>query len=569
MANISGAHFFDEIGNNHGANVKNMLKNYANNTRKIGNMISRKAFLIRCRRRGVFPAHFANSFRFTYPLLEENGPFSNKVQNCITKFMKTILNLEIKQTFHKIQMVRKRSTSLAVNIRASTLPEALIMDFFESQERFNERNIQTRTSRTKRKFENIISRNIRSSHNEELPTHNPKAMHNGTQLTVPPETETLLSLGPKFALPITGAESVPFYHLMADVEQIIKTNPTVELQYRNRSAVANVSSNPCHLDPVAKFCEKALIITRKFLKDNPNVYVVSSDKGNKTVLMEVEEYKRKMLELLQDRETYSPIARDPTSRYEKQNNSIVRRLKDLKLIDDKTARHLTVYNAVCPRIYGQPKAHKPGLPLRPVVPNMSAPSYNLSKFIGKIIQQSLVSKYNIKDSFSFCEFINNITLPENHVLISLDVKALFTSIPKSLVTSAIIMRWDEIRTNTDICLDLFLETMEFCIDASYFKFNGQYYQQTFGTAMGNPLSPTIADCDGIVVGQRSSKAKILLPFLRKYVDDLITAIPLNQLKHVLDIFNSYDVHIQFTYELEVDNKLPFLDMLLIRQRNQR
>ncbi|XP_062709972.1 uncharacterized protein LOC134288627 [Aedes albopictus] len=201
---------------------------------------------------------------------------------------------------------------------------------------------------------------------------------------------------------------------------------------------------------------------------------------------------------------------------------------------------------------------------------MTSPSYELSKYVGRIIQQSLVSSYNIKDSFLFCQFINGVTLPDDHVLISLDVKALFTSIPKSLVINSIIMRWNEISPNTNINLDLFLEIVEFCIDSSYFRFDGQHYLQVFGTAMGNPLSPSIEDwvmetlLDTVI-----RMLKIPLPFLRKFVDDLITAIPLNQLQHVLETFNSYDVHIQFTYELEVDNKLPFLDMLLIRQSNQK
>lgn len=57
--------------------------------------------------------------------------------------------------------------------------------------------------------------------------------------------------------------------------------------------------------------------------------------------------------------------------------------------------------------------------------------------------------------------------------------------------------------------------------------------------------------------------------MRKYVDDLITAIPIDQLQHIIDTFNSYDIHIQFTYELEVENRLPFLDMLLCRHDNQK
>ncbi|XP_062714162.1 uncharacterized protein LOC134290945 [Aedes albopictus] len=458
--------------------------------------------------------------------------------------MKSILNIEIKHTYHKMEQLRRSLATLSDGITTSGIPENISTSFLESQARFNEKNIRERTNRTKRKFNNILLCSSERNEEENTISGNPKAIHNGTQTTIPPETEILLSLGPKFALPMTKLQQVPFYHLMADAENN-------------------------QFEPITKFCNKAEETTRRFLKDNPNILVLKSDKGNKTVLMEASEYRQKMLELLEDRNTYNPINADPTSRFEKQNNSIVKRLRNLDLIDERTSRQLMKHNAVCPRIYGQPKAHKPGLPLRPVVPNITAPSYSLSKFVGKIFQRSLVSRYNIRDSFEFCEFINNVTLPDEHVLISLDVKALFTSIPKSLVMNSIITKWDEIKPNTNICLDLFLEIVEFCIDSSYFRFDGQHYEQVFGTAMGIPLSPYIADwvmetlLDTVV-----RMLEIPLPFIRKFVDDLITAIPLSRLQHVIDTFNSYDIHIQFTYEMEVDNKLPYLDMLLTRHSNQ-
>ncbi|XP_062714289.1 uncharacterized protein LOC134291043 [Aedes albopictus] len=413
---------------------------------------------------------------------------------------------------------------------------------------------------------------------ESAPTLNERAICNGTQVTIPPEAEVLLSLGPKFALPHTKSDPVFFYHMLADIECILKSENDASIQDRTRCAVANVVLNHLHRgenqnshqDPLVKFCKSAEKVTRKFLKEHPDVAVVKSDKGNKTVLMPSQDYQSKMLELLRDRETYEPISRDPTTRFQQQNNSIVRRLRNLELIDAKTAKHLTTYKAVCPRIYGQPKAHKQGLPLRPVVPNMTAPSYHLSKFVSNILQQSLVSAYNIQDSYSFCEFINGVTLPEKHVLISLDVKSLFTSIPRTLVINNIIMRWDTIRSNTNICLDLFLEIVDFCMSSSYCKFNGQHYLQVSGTAMGNPVSPALADLVmESLLDTVLQKLDFPLPFIRKYVDDLIMAIPLNKLQHIMDIFNSYDIHIQFTYELEVENCLPFLDMLLTRHDNQK
>ena len=87
--------------------------------------------------------------------------------------------------------------------------------------------------------------------------------------------------------------------------------------------------------------------------------------------------------------------------------------------------------------------------------------------------------------------------------------------------------------------------------------------------MGNPLSPVLADMvlEGLldtVTAQMDFKP----PVLRKYVDDFILAIPLNKLKYVHDMFNSYDKHIQFTYELEENRRLPYLDMVLVRKENQ-
>lgn len=77
------------------------------------------------------------------------------------------------------------------------------------------------------------------------------------------------------------------------------------------------------------------------------------------------------------------------------------------------------------------------------------------------------------------------------MMISLDVTSLFTNVPRHLVIRSIIERWDEVQTQ--INLDLFLEIVEYCMEASYFCFEGRYYKQTYGTAMGSPLSPIVAD----------------------------------------------------------------------------
>ena len=55
-----------------------------------------------------------------------------------------------------------------------------------------------------------------------------------------------------------------------------------------------------------------------------------------------------------------------------------------------------------------------------------------------------------------------------------------------------------------------------------------------------------------------------LPFYFRYVDDIITAVPSDEITTIKNIFNSYNLKIQFTVEEESDNRICFLDVLFIR-----
>lgn len=154
--------------------------------------------------------------------------------------MKATLNIEIKQTYYKLQNLQTNWAAVAGDIRRSDIPTVVADSFFEGQRKFGEKNLRKRTAQTKRKFNNIITRKTEATVSSDLPTNNAKAIHNGTTVAVPPEAEVLLSLGLKFALPIIETQHALFYHLLADVEQVINTNPDNTTQDRTRCAIANV-----------------------------------------------------------------------------------------------------------------------------------------------------------------------------------------------------------------------------------------------------------------------------------------------------------------------------------------
>ena len=89
------------------------------------------------------------------------------------------------------------------------------------------------------------------------------------------------------------------------------------------------------------------------------------------------------------------------------------------------------------------------------------------------------------------------------------------------------------------------------LEANVFSFDGVYYKQVFGTAMGSPISPVIAN---LVMEELESVALAGVPFklcfYKRYVDDIITCINLEDLQTLLNAFNGFHSRLQFTYEIE-------------------
>ena len=106
---------------------------------------------------------------------------------------------------------------------------------------------------------------------------------------------------------------------------------------------------------------------------------------------------------------------------------------------------------------------------------------------------------------------------------------------------------------------------EFLFESSYFSYKNKFYAQLDGTAMGNPASPIMAT---LVMNELLETVIPTLPFdfpfLYLYVDDIICAIPANCENLVLNAFNSFHDRLKFTIEKETDYRLPFLDVLVIR-----
>ena len=81
------------------------------------------------------------------------------------------------------------------------------------------------------------------------------------------------------------------------------------------------------------------------------------------------------------------------------------------------------------------------------------------------------------------------------IIMSYDVKALFTSVPIKPALKIIQKLLEEDQTlpqRTTMTVNNITCLLEFCLTGTYFTFQEKFYEQVEGAAMGSPISPIVA-----------------------------------------------------------------------------
>jgi len=258
--------------------------------------------------------------------------------------------------------------------------------------------------------------------------------------------------------------------------------------------------------------------TREFVHNNTDIIFTKADKGNATVVLNKSTYIRKMEELLSDQETYSIIRKNPVPSIEKNLNDTLKKWLHHGFITKKEFFCLRSSDSLLPKAYGLPKIHKANVPLRIIVSSINTTLYSFAKFLQKIVTyNSPISSSHVSNSFDLYRTLSGSKIDNNHILVSFDVVSLFTNISLDLALHSIEKRWIHIERSTKITKNEFLTAVRFVILSTYFTFNDIIYKQTYGTPMGSPLSPILAD---LVMQDLESNVlnsiNVQLPLCRRY-----------------------------------------------------
>ena len=246
---------------------------------------------------------------------------------------------------------------------------------------------------------------------------------------------------------------------------------------------------------------------------------------------------------------------DLTDTIQKRVTEYVKRMLSDELIDKKNKQYL-LHNAPKPgRFYTLPKIHKVSNSGRPIVSSNNHPTERISQFVDFHLRPSY-----IKDTTDFLIKLTAIdNLPDDALLVSLDVTSLHTNIPHNEGIGACRFFLQK-RTNKHVPTETICDLICIILTMNNFTFNSKYYLQKHGTAMGTRMAPSYAN---LFLGKFELTPSHQPYLWLRFIDDIFmiwTAGP-EKLKVFVDYLNNLHSTIKFTCS-HSPSDIPFLDVML-------
>ena len=310
----------------------------------------------------------------------------------------------------------------------------------------------------------------------------------------------------------------------------------------------------------------------KSLKSNKNIVIKKADKGSAVVIQNRTDYINEGLKQLNDSNFYLEQKEDLTKAHTYKVQSLVQQMVTHKEISQNCADFL-IESPRTANFYLLPKIHKGKLPPpgRPIVSANYCPTEKISQLVDHFIQP-LVPKLDsyIRDSGHFLWLLDNLELPQNVILCTLDVTSLYTNIPNTegieAVRKSLSLNRDpyENPTNNSIC-----ELLKLVLTCNNFQFDNKHYFQVGGTAMGTKLAPSFANIFmGWFEDTHVHTYKLRPLVWKRYIDDIfiIWQHGPDELTKFVSHLNAKHKTIKFTEERSTTS-INFLDITVNLSKN--
>jgi hypothetical protein len=193
--------------------------------------------------------------------------------------------------------------------------------------------------------------------------------------------------------------------------------------------------------------------------------------------------------------------------------------------------------------------------MRPIVSSINIITYTCAKHIADIITPVVGNtSRHVKNSDQFSKLVRNFRVEHDQELRSYDVTALFTSVPVNKAVDCIRRKLEAdvtLKQRTDMSPADICRVLELCLSCTYFVFDGQFYRQIHGAAMGSTVSMIVCDAQMEDIEEQAIATAEHPPYWwYRYVDDTHTKLDKTHASSFTDHLNTLDEDIKFTTEGE-------------------
>jgi hypothetical protein len=302
------------------------------------------------------------------------------------------------------------------------------------------------------------------------------------------------------------------------------------------------------------------------LRRDRSIVIKPADKGGATVVWGIDQYLEEAADQLSNIEHYRQTNIDHTNIVTSQLSTYLRDCEKEHKLEHQIVQALTPRQPRTPCFYMLPKIHKQGTPGRPIISASGGPTDQISRYVDSFLKPLVphIPSY-IKDTPDFIRKLQNIQgVPTTAILCTIDVKALYTNIPHIQGISANINALQ--RNPPSISLDIIEYLMWFILGNNYFEFNGMYFHQKQGTAMGTAMAPSYANLFMAELELDLLSRYPLQPHLwLRFIDDIfmIWLHGPKELTTFIEWLNQQHATIKFTAEHSMD-QVNFLDLTVYK-----
>ena len=324
----------------------------------------------------------------------------------------------------------------------------------------------------------------------------------------------------------------------------------------------------------------------KALKSQPDIMICKADKGSSVILWDKQDYIREGMKQLNGIH-YEKVDIPCTSAICYEIRKVLRTMLNENNIDDLTAKYLLEDRKIkLPHLYLLPKIHKIAttlslydniegigqdkvqIPGRPIVSQCSGPFDRVSRYLDYFLIPIVKNEpWYVRDTKQMVNILENLQLPDDVILSNYDITSMYSNMDFRSVLKAVEKAYD----NSSITYGIqkpttinFMKLLKLSLENNIFEFEGMFFRQIIGVAMGSAHSPECSDLTMFELLKEIEKKfkfmdKVILH--RKYRDDgiILFSGSKDELHEFYRIANNEHPLLKFTYEIS-NEKITFLDL---------